>query len=221
MSVYLFLKLLHVLLFAFWLGTDMGTYYSSKFVVNPKLTPGQRTTALNILLGCDLGPRIAMPLVTPTGLHMASLMGIAKIGSSGLVGIWIISILWLILVLAAHFSKNEPLKKNLKNIDFWIRPILVIGIGAVAIYNLIYPTHLIAPFLNYKLLVLCGLILCGLGIRQQLAKFTPAFIDLVSGNETPDTNAIMKKRMDNCMPYVYGIWTGTIACAALGLHLIG
>jgi len=221
MSIYLFLKLLHVMLFAFWLGTDMGTYYSSKFVVDPKLTVGQRTTALNILLGCDLGPRIAMPLVTPTGLHMASLMGIAKIGDGALTSIWVISIVWLALVLAAHFSKSERIKKKLKAIDFWVRPILVIGIGAVAIYNLMNPTHLMAPFLNYKLLVLCGLILCGLGIRQQLSKFTPAFVDLVTGNEKPDTNAILKKRMDNCLPYVYGIWAGTIACAALGIHLIG
>ncbi|MDB4293487.1 hypothetical protein N9954_08780 [Maribacter sp.] len=221
MSMYLFLKLIHVLLFAFWLGTDMGTYYSSKFVVDPKLTVGQRTTALNILLGCDLGPRIAMPLVTPTGLHMASIMGISKISDAGLIGIWAISILWLVLVLAAHFSKIEGTKKKLKNIDFWIRPILVVGIAAVAIYNLMNPTYLMAPFLNYKLLILCGLILCGLGIRQQLSKFTPAFVDLVTGNEKPETNDILKKRMDNCLPYVYGIWAGTIASAALGLHLIG
>ncbi len=221
MNIFLILKLIHVLLFAFWLGTDMGTYYSSKFVVNPKLTPGQRTTALNILLGCDLGPRIAMPLVMPTGLHMAALMGIANISDLGLVIIWALSILWLVLVLALHFSKNEVQKKKLKNFDFWIRPVLVVFIGGFAIYNLSNPVYLEAPFLNYKLLVLCGLILCGLGIRKQLAKFTPAFVDLVTGNEKPDTNDIMKKRMNNCLPYVYGIWAGTIACAALGLHLIG
>ncbi len=221
MSIYLVLKLLHVMLFAFWLGTDMGTYYSSKFVVDPALTPAQRTTALNILLGCDLGPRISMPLVVPTGLHMASLMAIAKVSTVTLVIVWVVSLLWLALVLSAHFNKKESTKKKLKSIDFWIRPVLVIGIATIAIYNLMQPTHLMAPFLNYKLLVLCGLILCGLGIRQQLSKFTPAFIDLVSGNEKPETNTILKKRMDNCLPYVYGIWAGTIACAALGIHLIG
>ena len=221
MSVFLILKLIHVLLFALWLGTDMGTYYSSKFVVDTKLTPAQRATAMNILLGCDLGPRVAMPLVTPTGLHMASLMGIANLSNGVLTGIWAISILWLVLVLGAHFSKNDQLKKKLKSIDFWLRPLLVLVIGVVAIYNLMHPTHLVAPFLNYKLLVLCGLILCGLGIRTQLSKFTPAFINLVTGNETPEVNAIMKRRMNNCLPYVYGIWVGTIACAALGLHLIG
>ncbi len=221
MSVYLFLKLFHILLFAFWLGTDMGTYYSSKFVVDSKLTPGQRTTALNILLGCDLGPRIAMPLVIPTGVHMASIMRVANISNAAIAGIWVLSIMWLVLVLTAHFSKNEEIKKKLKSIDFWVRPVLIVVIAAVAIYNLIYPTQLVAPFLNYKLLVLCGLILCGLAIRQQLSKFTPAFIDLVTGNEKPETNSILKKRMDNCLPFVYGIWAGTIACAALGIHLIG
>lgn len=199
----------------------MGTYYSSKFVVDTKLTPAQRATAMNILLGCDLGPRVAMPLVTPTGLHMASIMGIATLSNGVLTGIWAISILWLVLILGAHFSKNDQLKKKLKSIDFWLRPLLVLVIGVVAIYNLMHPTHLVAPFLNYKLLVLCGLILCGLGIRTQLSKFTPAFINLVTGNETPEVNAIMKRRMNNCLPYVYGIWVGTIACAALGLHLIG
>lgn len=221
MSLFLFLKLLHILLFAFWLGTDMGTYYSSKFVIDPKLTPGQRTTALNILLGCDLGPRIAMPLVTPTGLHMAALLGIAKIDTTTLIIIWVASLMWLALVLAVHFGKDEKRKKQLKTLDFWLRPVIVIALVGIAFYNLKNPTHLLAPFLNYKLLVVAFLILCGLGIRQQLAKFTPAFVDLVTGNEKPDTNDIMKKRMNNCLPYVYGIWAGTIFAAALGLHLIG
>ena len=61
MNAFLILKYFHILLFVFWLGTDMGTYYSSKFVINPKLSAPQRATALQILLGCDLGPRIAMP----------------------------------------------------------------------------------------------------------------------------------------------------------------
>lgn len=221
MSLLLFLKLIHVLLFVFWLGMDMGTYYSSTFVVDPKLTVGQRTTALHILLGCDLGPRVAMPLVTPTGLHMATLLGIANISNTALTGIWVLSLLWLVLVLAVHFGTDEKRKKQLKTLDFGLRIVIVIGLVAIAVYNLSNPTHLLAPFLNYKLLVVAFLILCGLGIRLELKKFTPAFVDLVTGNEKEDTNYEIKKRMDRCKPYVYGIWSGTIAAAALGLHLIG
>ncbi|WP_394972662.1 hypothetical protein [uncultured Croceitalea sp.] len=221
MNWFLFLKLFHILLFVFWLGTDMGTFYSSKFVINPKLSAPQRATALQILLGCDLGPRIAMPLITPTGIHMAFMIGLVKISDLGLMALWGFSLLWLTLVLALHFSKNETQKKKLKAIDYWSRIVIVIAIGSFAIYSLMNPTIILAPYLNYKLLIVCALILFGLGIRYHLSRFTPAFINLMQSKDIDNANAIMTKRMGNCMPYVYGIWIGTTLNAALGLHLIG
>ena len=221
MNWFLFLKLFHILLFVFWLGTDMGTFYSSRFVINPKLSAPQRATALQILLGCDLGPRIAMPLITPTGIHMASMVGLVKISGLGLMALWGFSLLWLALVLTLHFSKNESKKKKLKAIDYWSRIVIVIAMGSFAIYSMMNPTIILAPYLNYKLLVVCALILFGLGIRYHLSKFTPAFINLMQGKDIDNANVIMTKRMSNCMPYVYGIWIGTTLNAALGLHLIG
>jgi len=198
----------------------MGTYYASKFVINPKLSAPQRATALQILLGCDLGPRIAMPLIMPTGIHMGSLLGVVNIGNLGLWLVWVAALLWLALVLAVHFGKDEAQKKKLKNIDFWIRPIIVILVGGFAIYSLIQPNYIVAPWMNYKLLIVCALILCGLGIRYHLGKFTPAFVNLMQGKEVEKSNEIMKKRMDKCLPYVYGIWAGLLVNAALGVHLI-
>lgn len=220
MNLFLFLKFLHVILFAFWLGMDMGTYYSSRFVIDPKQSPGQRATALKILLGCDMGPKIAMPLIMPTGIHMASLMGLIKIGPQGIILIWLTGILWLFLVLAIHFGKNPNRKEKLEKFDFWLRPIVVVLVAALAIYSFFQPNIIIAPYLSWKLLIVCALILCGLGIRYHLAKFKPAFVDLVTDNVKENTNSIIKRRMDNCLPYVYGIWIGVLLNAALGLHLI-
>jgi len=220
MNEFLLLKYFHILLFVFWLGTDMGTYYSSRFVINPKLSAPQRATALQILLGCDLGPRIAMPLIMPTGIHMGKLLGVVELSSTALWIVWGVSILWLVLVLAVHFGKDEVRKKQLKNVDFWIRPIIVILIGGFAMYQLMQPDIILAAWMNYKLLIVCALILCGLGIRYQLGKFTPAFVNLMQGKEVEASNEIMKKRMDKCLPYVYGIWIGLLVNAALGVHLI-
>lgn len=220
MTFFLILKYVHILLFVFWLGTDMGTYYASKFVINPNLSAPQRSTALQILLGCDLGPRIAMPLIMPTGLHMGALLGLVSVTTSTLIAIWVLGILWLILVLAVHFGKDENRKKKLKNIDLWIRPFIVLSVSAIAIYSLFDNRYLAVPYLSYKLLIVCALILFGVGIRYQLSRFTPAFINLMQGKEIDESNAIMKKRMDACLPYVYGIWAGLLINGALGLHLI-
>jgi len=220
MTTFLILKYFHILLFVFWLGTDMGTFYSSRFVIDPKLSGPQRATALQILLGCDLGPRIAMPLIMPTGLHMASIIGLFKISTLGLVFIWLAGVVWLALVLSLHFGKDEATKAKLSKIDFWIRPIIVIGVGAIALYSLYQPTYITAPYLAWKLLIVCGLILCGLAIRYHLGIFKPAFKNMMMGQDLDNANHIIKKKMSDCMPYVYGIWIGLLLNAALGLHLI-
>ena len=221
MNWFLILKFLHILLFVFWLGTDMGTYYSSRFVINPNLSGPQRATALQILLGCDLGPRIAMPLIMPTGIHMGFYLGLVKIDSAGVLIVWLLGLLWLTLVLALHFSKNESLKGKLTKLDFWVRPFIVSLVGGLAVYNLIHPTHIVADYINWKLLAVCALILCGLGIRYHLNIFKPAFRQMMMGENLEEANHVIKKKMDDCLPYVYGIWIGLLVSAALGLHLIG
>ncbi len=220
MTAFLILKYVHILLFVFWLGTDMGTYYSSRFVINPKLTGPQRATALQILLGCDLGPRMAMPLIIPTGIHMAILLGVAKVSSLGLGLTWFAGLLWLGLVLSIHFGKDEAKKAKLSKMDFWMRPIIVVFVSAFSIYSLFEPKYLLIPYLAWKLLIVCALILCGLGIRYHLGIFKPAFKKMMVGQDLENSNQVISKRMAACLPYVYGIWIGLLVNAALGLHLI-
>ena len=45
MSLYDWLIIFHLLLFVYWLGGDMGVFYSSSMVINPKLSNSARVTA--------------------------------------------------------------------------------------------------------------------------------------------------------------------------------
>ena len=65
--------LLHIVLFVFWLGGDLGVFYSSRFVLKPDLTPAARATALKIMGGLDLGPKICLVLFLPSGLTLMAL----------------------------------------------------------------------------------------------------------------------------------------------------
>jgi len=50
-------RFVHVLLFVYWLGGDAGVFYSSRFVVDPKLGREARLTAAKIFLELDMLPR--------------------------------------------------------------------------------------------------------------------------------------------------------------------
>ena len=63
----------HVLALVYWLGGDLGTFLSSRHVLRSELGVESRQTAFNILMECDMGPRLAMPLILGSGFHLSSL----------------------------------------------------------------------------------------------------------------------------------------------------
>ena len=49
MTTYELILLLHIILFCYWLGGDIGVFYSSNFVVNDDLSRETRLTAAKIM----------------------------------------------------------------------------------------------------------------------------------------------------------------------------
>lgn len=76
MTPYDIALLLHILLFCYWLGGDVGVFYSSQFVVDSKLSRETRMTAAKIMLGCDLVPKICMSLMLTVGGILAHYLGV-------------------------------------------------------------------------------------------------------------------------------------------------
>ena len=95
MNEYLALKFLHLLLFVYWLGGDLGTFYGSRFVVDAKLSPAARATAARIMIGVDMAPRICMPLILPFGVQMAAMQGWLLVPGIVVVAIWLLCAGWL------------------------------------------------------------------------------------------------------------------------------
>ena len=67
MSFYDLLIIFHLLLFVYWLGGDMGVFYSSGMVIDPKLSNSARVTAAKIMIDLDFVPRICMTLTLTVG----------------------------------------------------------------------------------------------------------------------------------------------------------
>ncbi|KKL67975.1 hypothetical protein LCGC14_2129660, partial [marine sediment metagenome] len=107
---YLLFKYAHVIAFVYWLGGDLGTFFGSKYVAKPELSPQTRAIALKIMLACDQGPKIAMPLIFPFGLQMASQLGVVNISASLLIAIWLIAAVWVVNVRYMYTTDNQAAK---------------------------------------------------------------------------------------------------------------
>lgn len=220
MTTFLSLKLLHIVAMVYWLGGDLGTYFSSRFVVDRKLSPAQRGTALKIMLGCDQGPKLCMPLIFAIGFSMATKVGFITVPGAVDVAVWIVALLWFANVNYLYFTQNSAAKQRLAQIDLWFRVAVVLGLTSAGIHALAGDSPIHADWLAVKILIFAAMVACGIYIRIQLKPFVAAFGKLMTTGSSAQVEADLSQSIARVRPAVYLIWGGLVVSAALGLHLI-
>lgn len=220
-ETYLLLKLLHIVLFVYWLGGDLGTFYASGFVAKEGQSAQQRLTALKIMMGVDQGPRICMALILGPGIQMAYNTGLMQIPVWAMVATWLICLYWLGMVLAIHFGHDKSYVPKLTRIDFNFRLLVIAACLYFGIQSLLGDKSLILmDYLAWKLIVFAALVACGLGIRLALKPFGPAFATMLQQGPNPQVDGIINGCLAKARPFVYLIWLGLLLNTALGMHLI-
>ena len=95
MSAYELLVFVHVLLFVYWLGADIGVFISARSLVNEKLPVPGRAIAAKILFTIDMAPRTSHVMMLPIGFSLAAALGISPITGIWLVLVWVVGLAWL------------------------------------------------------------------------------------------------------------------------------
>ena len=219
MSDLLIIRFLHIVGFAYWLGADLGVFYSSYFVVNDKLSPEVRTATAKILFALDQVPRICMTMTLPLGVHLAWRFGVLPISSGTVTLIWLTCFAWLAMVITLHVAKPSPAKSILTRFDFAFRLTLTLALIAIGVAALMGAWQTPA-YVAWKLAIYGGLIGCGLIVRIKLRDFGPAFAAIAAGNVSDDANTAIRRSLGGTRPFVILIWIGLLVSTALGIHLI-
>ncbi len=214
------LKMAHILGLVYWLGADLGVFYSSVFVADEKRSPEVRIVAAKILFTLDLAPRICMTLMLPTGVHLAHMMGLMKVPEIVVLATWIICLGWLAMVLVLGFASSERNLTLLTKFDFIFRTLVVAVLIAFSLYVLLYSPGMLRDWLVYKLIVFALLVFCGLMIRLKLRSFAPAFKKFAMGIHSVADSHIVSRSLTTTRPFVIAIWIGLLLNTAWSVRLI-
>ncbi|MCB1702510.1 MAG: hypothetical protein KDI14_16940 [Halioglobus sp.] len=221
MNEFLLLKFAHIIALVYWLGGDLGTFLASKQVINRELSAESRHTALKIMLACDMGPKLAMPLIFGLGVHLAWLGGMLAISGNAVALAWLLSLYWFAVVMVLSLYEGRPFTILLSKIDFYFRIVVALAIFGWAGSLLLGTQGEAAHWAAWKLIVFAAMVVCGIAIRLRLKPFLPAFLELVSKGPSEAGNRVMEKSIGQCRPFVWCIWAGLFLNTALGVHLIG
>ncbi|MBT0671398.1 hypothetical protein HT136_23795 [Novosphingobium profundi] len=210
-----FLTLLHVLIPIYWLGGDLGAFYSARFLIDPKRSVPERMMALTILNNIDMAPRTTLILAFPTGFTLAVAKGWLALPSIAIVAAWVAGLVWLALAWTVHL-KHGPAGKTYKQVDIAIRYVVLAGLLASGIAGLLGALSL-PLFIALKLLILAFCISIGLLVRRQLVPLFPAIIALKQNGATPEGDRIIKEVIGITTPTVMTLWVAVLIASFLGL----
>lgn len=209
------LTLLHVLIPVYWLGGDLGAFYGSNFMVDPKRTVPERMMALKILNNIDMAPRTALVLAFPTGFGLAVAKGWLDLPASWAIVVAVAFLAWLALAWAVHL-KHGPQGAGLKRLDILVRYVVLAGLVAGAMLGL--SGEITVPlFVSLKLLVLAACITLGLIVRRQLVPLFPAIIQMRESGPTPETDRVIAAVNARARVSVLTIWVLVLIACFLGI----
>ncbi|MBL8628946.1 MAG: hypothetical protein JNM81_04920 [Rhodospirillaceae bacterium] len=164
---------LHVLLFAYWLGADLGVFLHGKRLTRDDIPLDERLRTREIGVMIDMAPRSALVLMVPVGFTLASNWGLPLTGVQ-IALLWVFGLAWLWLVWEVHHKKNEPVGRSLQRIDFAIRYIVLavmlgLGLTSLATGAPVASTWLAVKMVLFGAIIVNGIWLRLIGGRWQLA----------------------------------------------------
>ncbi len=171
MSAYAIALVAHLLLFAYWLGGDLGVFYSSYVVGDPARPVVARQTAAGILVWLDRVPRVCLILMLPVSLSLVTAIGLANWPAVVLATVWAFTAAWLVLLWRVEATHAAALAV----IDGLIRVVVIATLVVLGVATLMGKGPITGPWLGIKLLLFALAITCGLVIRRVFAPFGAAF----------------------------------------------
>ena len=215
--MYTILLYVHVLALVYWLGGDLGTYLSSRHVLNRDLAVESRQTAFKILMECDMGPRLAMPIILGSGCHLAALRWPSLIPAETILIGWGTVSVWLGLILAIHSNLGHRMPA-LAQWDLRLRFALVLTLLGTAALGF---SKGLPDWIAIKIGIFAVLIGCGIAVRFGLKPFALAYMQMINDGASEAGDSAMIHHMGIVRRYVWAIWLGLFVNAALGLRVIG
>lgn len=209
------LTLLHVLIPVYWLGGDLGAFYGSRFMVDPRRSVPERMMALTILNNIDMAPRTTLILAFPTGFGLAVAKGWLDVPTSYAIAVAVLGMTWLALAWAVHL-KHGPQGHAFKRFDILVRYLVLAGLASAVILGL--SGEIALPlFITLKMLTLGACIALGLVVRRQLVPLFPAIIQMRETGPTPETDRVIAAVNSRARISVLTIWVLVLIACFLGI----
>jgi len=217
MDPYYLLVFVHILLFVYWLGADIGVFLLARGSINSNYSFNQRAVMLKFASYIDLTPRLSFALIFPVGLLTSKHLGLVDVATWVFVLVWLIASVWSAATLTVFLSEGKPLAASIRKALFVFQGIMFFVVTGVGLYSLVGGNLFATSWLSLKI-IFFGLIFgVGIGIDRSFQPLVPAFNRLAQEGSTPEIEAIIRRIVNTTCGFVFLIYALVALAAFFGV----
>jgi hypothetical protein len=207
----------HVLLFVYWLGADLGVFLLARAAKRSELSFAERAFALRMALVIDLTPRLCFALMFPVGLQLVAGAGLADVPDWLLAGAWLLALGWIALLLAVGRNAERPIGITLGRLNLAFQAVTGLAIGAAGLASVLGQGPFPPGWLAWKVLLFACVFATSIGIDVAFRPVAPAFMRLASEGSSPAVETQIAHGIDGAIRYVLALYLLIAMIAFLGV----
>ena len=215
-TLYDFLVFVHILLFVFWLGADMGVAVLGHHFRKRSYSMPERLTILKLLGIIDMFPRSAWALMVPLSVSLLAVGGYWTLTTEVILLFWLLGFGWLLLVWQIHLRPENPLITKLKKIEFVLKLLLASFYTLLGLASLYWNEPLSEYWLATKSLLFGFIFFSAIMIDLRFRELSPALMKLVEQGSTDETEAKTLKIMNRSRFWVRVVYILLVMTAFVG-----
>jgi len=214
---YLVLVYIHIVLFVYWLGGDLGVFVTARYVADRKLSLEERFRFMHALLICDMGPRTSLILFIPVGFEMAKILGLSPIKGPWMGLVWLFGLSWLAMNWWLFKNERHALADRVRAIDNYIRYGVMAVMSLMGLVSLATGRPIEANWLATKIFLFSCVMMLGVYLRGEIKQWIIGFGMVRQGGEAADKgNTIIEQSLVRSQRAAMLLWGGVALIAFIG-----
>lgn len=211
------LKFVHILLFVYWLGADLGVFILARMVRRSDLSFEQRALLLRAAMIIDLLPRVAFVLMFPVGLHLGDAANLVEPPSAAYAIAWAVAVAWLILIRAIWKAGGDHgRQQRLNSMHTGLQVVLLVVVTALGVASLLGRGPFPADWLGAKVLLFGLIFFCAIMIDVRFRPIGPAFARLAQEGSKPDIESAISRAVNEAIVWVLATYALVAIIAFVG-----
>ncbi|MGE4062438.1 MAG: hypothetical protein AB7E79_03630 [Rhodospirillaceae bacterium] len=206
----------HIVLFVFWLGTELGVLACTAAAKNAKLAFETRQAFVRKARKLHVIPRVCFALILPVGIELTGAINVYPLTPGLKVLFWSAAGLWLVLIAAIARTEGSPMGKLLGYVEIAFQALAGAGFVVYGLNSLATGAPIDEPWFAAKLAMFGLAFWTVIAINVSFRPFFAPFAEIGEEGSTPEREEAVARAVNQTMTYMVVLYLLIAGIAFLG-----